>query len=186
MKLTALTAVFVVGGAVVAETPLNFALVDSFQAMRECGDGERVSKELDLFREKLSKEIQEEAQKITKEETDLKSKAATIKPDVLAKEQRNLDKQKRDLEEKVRESEDEIKLVMQQKTEELAVKVEEGIVAVAKAKDFDAVIDKMTGRVMYTKDERKGDITVETIEYMNKKSTTVAKQDARPRPTTSG
>ena len=118
----------------------------------------------------------DEAMKITKEESDLKSKALTIKPDVLAKQERELSKQKRALEEKVRESEEEIKMAMQQKTEELAVKIEEGIVAVAKDKGVDAVIDKMTGRVMYTKDERKGDITVEAIDYINKKSSTVAKQ----------
>ncbi len=177
-------AVFVVSGiaaAVPAKESLDIAFVDSFKAMRECKEGERVGKELDTMRDKLSKEIQDEAMKITKDESDLKSKASTIKPDMLAKQERELSKQKRALEEKVRESEEEIKLAMQQKTEELAVKIEEGIVAVAKDKGVDAVIDKMTGRVMYTKDERKGDITVDAIAYINKKSSTVAKQGDEPK-----
>jgi Skp family chaperone for outer membrane proteins len=163
---------------------LDIAFVDSFQAMRECEDGQRVGKELDTMRDKLSKEIQNEAIRITKEETDLKSKAATLKSDVLAQNERKIAKQKRDLEEKVRESEEAIKVAMQQKTEELAVKIEEGIVEVAKARGVDAVIDKMTGRVMYTKDNHKGDITTDAIAYVDKKSSTVAKSATIPKTAT--
>ena len=163
---------------------LDIAFVDSFQAMRECVDGQRVGKELDTMRDKLSKEIQDEATKITKEESDLNSKSATLKPDILAQNKRKIEKQKRDLEDKVRESEEEIKVAMQQRTEELAVKIEEGIVEVAKAKNVDAVIDKMTGRVMYTKDNHKGDITSDAIAYVDKKSSTVAQNDTTPRAAT--
>ena len=163
---------------------LDIAFVDSFQAMRECEDGQRVGKELDTMRDKLSKEIQNEAIRITKEETDLKSKAATLKSDVLAQNERKIAKQKRDLEEKVRESEEAIKVAMQQKTEELAVKIEEGIVEVAKARGVDAVIDKMTGRVMYTKDNHKGDITTDAIAYVDKKSSTMAKSAIVPKTAT--
>ncbi len=163
---------------------LDIAFVDSFQAMRECEDGQRVGKELDAMRDQLSKEIQDEATKITKEESDLNSKAAALKPEVLAQNKRKIEKQKRDLEEQVRESEEKIKITMQQKTEELAVKIEEGIVEVAKSKGVDAVIDKMTGRVMYTKDDHKGDITTEAIAYVDKKSSTVAKNTTTPKAAT--
>ncbi len=163
---------------------LDIAFVDSFQAMRECEDGQRVGKELDTMRDKLSKEIQDEATKITKEESDLNSKAATLKPDILAQNKRKIEKQKRDLEEKVRESEEQIKVAMQQRTEELAVQIEEGIVEVAKARGVDAVIDKMTGRVMYTKDNHKGDITTDAIAYVDKKSSTVAKNNTTPKTAT--
>jgi Skp family chaperone for outer membrane proteins len=152
----------------------DIAFIDSFKAMRESKDGQVVGKELDEMREKFSKEIQQEAQKIAKEESDLKSKASMIKPDLLAKEQRRIEKLKRDLEDVVREKEEIIKVTMQQKTEELAVKIEEGIIAVAKEKGVDAVIDKMTGRVMYTKDDNSGDLTNETINFVDKKSMAVA------------
>lgn len=165
-----------------AKEALDIAFVDSFQAMRECEEGKRVGKELDTLRDKLSKEIQTEATKITKEESDLKSKASTLKPDILTQNERVLTKRKRALEEKVRESEEEIKVAMQQKTEALAVKIEEGIVEVAKAKGVDAVIDKMTGRVMYTKDNYKGDITADAIACVNKK--TIAKSSSTPKQAT--
>ena len=43
----------------------------------------------------------------------------------------------------------------------------------------------MTGRVMYTKDDRKGDITVEAIDYIDKKATTaVAQTGTRPKTAT--
>ncbi len=153
---------------------LQIAFVDSFKAMRECEEGRVVGQALEDMREKFSKEIQQDAQKIAKEESDLKTKASTLKPDVKLKEEHRITKLKRELEDAVREKEETIKITMQQKTEELAIKVEEGIVAVAKEKGVDAVIDKMTGRVMYTKDDNTGDITSEAISFVNKKAVTVA------------
>ena len=58
--------------------------------------------------------------------------------------------------------------------------MEEGIVAVEKQKGVDEVIDKMTGRVVYTKEDNRGDITLDAIAQVNKKSnkaTAVAKKD---------
>ncbi len=153
---------------------MYIAFVDSFEAMRKCSDGEKVSKEIDTLREKASKEIRSDAEKLAKAEMDLKNKATMLKPQELAKQERELAKSKRALEELLREKEDEIKITMQQKTEELAMKIEEGIVAVAKEKNVDAVIDKMTGRVMYTKDNNKGDITADAIKFVDKKSDLVA------------
>lgn len=184
-QIAALAVVMAITGtsyAVVArdtKETLDIAFVDSFQAMRECEDGKRVGKELDAMRDRLSKEIQDEATKITKEETELNSKASALKPDIIAQNKRKIEKRKRELEDKVRESEEEIKVAMQQRTEELAVKIEEGIVEVAKTKGVDAVIDKMTGRVMYTKDNQKGDITSDAISYVNKKTATVAKNETQ-------
>jgi len=167
-----------------AKELLDIAFVDSFQAMRECEAGIKVGKELDAMRDKFSKEIQDEATRITKEETDLNSKAATLKPDILAQNKRKIEKEKRDLQEQASEKEEQIKVVMQQKTEELAVQIEEGIVQVAKDRGVDAVIDKMTGRVMYTKDNHKGDITSDAISYVNQKAATLAKSNTTPKTAT--
>ncbi len=156
------------------ETKLNIVFVDSFKAMRECKDGLVVGKEIDTARENASKQLRSDAEKLAKMEAELKNKMSTLKPQELAKQSRDLDKRKRDLEEMLREKEEEIKITMQQKTEELAIKVEEGIVAVAKEKGVDAVIDKMTGRVMYTKDNNKGDITVDAIKFVDQKSEKLA------------
>ncbi len=163
-----------------ADQVLDIAFVDSFQAMRECEEGKLVGRELDAVREKLSKEIQDEAQKLAQVEKELKSKMATMKKEVVEREERKLAKQRRSLEDRVRDGEEELKIIMQNKTETLAAKVEEGIVAVAKQKGVDAVIDKMTGRVVYTKEDNRGDITLDAIAQVNKKSnkaTAVAKKD---------
>src|SRR5579872_924390 len=159
---------------------LDIAFVDSFQAMRECEEGKKVGKELDTIREKLSKEIQEEAQRLAAEEKEFKAKLPTMKKELAEQQERNLAKRRRALEDRVRDGEEELKITMQNKTETLAAKVEEGIVQVAKQKGVDAVIDKMTGRVLYTKEDNKGDITLDTIAQVNKqttkKETTVAKK----------
>ncbi len=168
----------VTAGALAKNEALDIVFVDSFRAMRECNDGEKVGKEIDNLRETASNEIRKTAENLAKAEADLKSKASMLKPVELAKQERDLDKRKRDLQESVGEKEQEIKMVMQQKTEELAVKIEEGVVTVAKEKGVDAVIDKMTGRVMYTKDNNRGDITSEAIGAINQKSATLAKAGA--------
>lgn len=172
-KLPLFAVVLTIAGSTIAKE-MQIVFVDSFKAMRECKDGQLVGKELDDMRDAFSKEIQAEAQKIANMEKDLKSQASTLKAEVLNKKSREIDRLKRDLEDAVREKEETIKITMQQKTEQLAVKVEESIVTVAKSKDVDAVIDKMTGRVMYTKDDNKGDITNEAIAAVDKKGVTVA------------
>ena len=156
---------------IMARADLDIVFVDSFEAMRKCKDGELASKKIDMDRDSISKELQEKAQEIAKEQGDLESKKATLKPELVAKRQRDIDRKKREFEDLVRDKEEEMKLVMQQHTEHVAMKVEEGIVAVAKDKNVDAVIDKMTGRVLYTKDNNKGDITADTIKYVDAKMT---------------
>lgn len=153
---------------------LQIAFVDSFEAMRKCKDGEKVSLKIDELRDDASKKIRAEAEKLAKVEMDLKQKAAMLKPQELSKQERNLRNKKIELEDLVKEKEEEIKITMQQETEKLAMQVEEGIRAVAQEKDLDAVIDKMTGRVMYTKDNNKGDITADAIQFVDHKSAILA------------
>ncbi len=185
-----------VAGLLAKDASLDIAFVDSFAAMRECKDGQLVGAEIDKLREVASQELQKDAEFLAKTEADLKTKAAMLKPAELAKQERELAKKKRALEETLQEKEAELKLVMQQKTEDLAVKIEQGIVEVAKAKGVDAVIDKMTGRVMYTKEGNKGDLTQDAIAAIDKKSdlvaqskkadasTTVAKADSKSKAVT--
>ncbi len=160
--------------AKVADKPLNIAFVDSFEAMRECEEGKRVGARIDAMRDKASAAIKAEAEKLAQTDADLKAKASTMDQQVLAKKGRELDKQRRDLEERVREEEETIKVTMQKETEVLAEQVERGIVAVAKERGVDAVIDKMTGRVMYTKDENNGDITKDAINRVDTESRKLA------------
>lgn len=170
--------------AKVADKPLNIAFVDSFEAMRECEEGKRVGARIDAMRDKASAAIKAEAEKLAQTDADLKAKASTMDQQVLAKKGRELDKQRRDLEERVREEEETIKVTMQKETEVLAEQVERGIVAVAKERGVDAVIDKMTGRVMYTKDENNGDITKDAIARVDTESRKLAQANGAKATTT--
>lgn len=186
LLFTAVICTITAAGLQAKESGLQIAFVDSFAAMRECKDGQAVSQELDRLRDKAAQELKSDADVLQKAEADLKQKAAMLKPAELAKQERELSKKKRDLDERLQEKEQELKMVMQQKTEELAVKIEAGIVDVAKEKGVDAVIDKMTGRVMYTKEDNKGDITRDAIAAIDKKAatTTVAKADTKAKSAT--
>lgn len=167
-----------VASPAVAPKPMDIVFVDSFQAMRECQEGKKVGKELDTVREKLSKEIQQDAQKLAAQEKELQGKLPTMKKEAADREQRKLAKNRRELEDRVRDGEEELKIMMQNKTEALAAKVEEGIVEVAKRKGVDAVIDKMTGRVLYTKEDNNGDITLDAIAQVDKSNKEAAKATA--------
>lgn len=143
-------------------------IVDSFRVMRECDEGQIIAKELDGLREKLSKEIEADSQKLVKRQEDLKAKASTMKKELVEKEQRQLAKDQRALEEKIGESENELKVVMQQKTEKLAMKVETSIIDVAKEEGAELVVDGPSGRVLYMKPGSDRDITGNSIAQVNK------------------
>ena len=149
-----------------ADANLKIGFVDSFEAMRNCEPGIKAGKELEAQRDTLSKAIKEDEQKYTQAVNEYKSKSATMSEAARDKEQQKIVKMERDLKAKVEESEESLKLSMQRTTEKLAKDIEQGIVNVAKETDLDAIVDKMTGRVVYAKD--KLDFTSHTIKQMNK------------------
>lgn len=159
-------------GAAKKSEPLDIAFVDSFKAMRECKDGEIAITQINDLTTKISNEVKMDVEKLAKAENELKSKAESgmLKPTEYEKQARGLGKIKRDLEETYREKEEEIKMVRMQKLEEVAIKIEESVRVVAEQEGVDAVIDMTTGRVMYSKNNNKGDITSKTIDRANKKS----------------
>ena len=98
LLLTAVVVGVSVAGMHAKDTPLQIAFVDSFAAMRECEEGQKVGKAIDAMRDKASDAIRKEAEALAKLETDLKQKASMLKPAELAKQEREFNKKRRDLE----------------------------------------------------------------------------------------
>jgi outer membrane protein len=147
---------------------LNIRFIESFSVMRNCSQGVEAGKKLDSKREQLGKEIQKDEQKMSQALNEFQSKATTLSEAAREKEEKNLRRMKTDYEAKVQESKYEMELAMQKTTEELAKDMEAAVTEVAKRDKLDAVVDSITGRVIYVKENL--NITGQVVKEMNVKN----------------
>lgn len=146
------------GSLVAAETcDVKIRFIDTFAAMRESTEGAKVAETIEKKREGIAKQLEADGKKLEAADKEVRAKMSTLSKEAINKEEARLTKMKRDLENKVRDGEETLKLDMQQATENLAHKVEKAVDAYAKTEKPDAIIDKTTGRVVYT--SGKADIT---------------------------
>lgn len=135
-----------------SKNSLNIRYIDSFEVMRLSKGGQEAQKELEKQRNELAADLQKDDKKLKDAAADFQAKAATLSEAARDKEQQRLVKMERDLKTKAQEYEETIKLSMQRMTEKLARDVEEAVAALGKEKDYDAIADTMTGRVLYVSD----------------------------------
>lgn len=150
----------------VSRVDLNTRYIDVFSAMRESDEGKEAAEKLEVKREELGKSIEGLRAKYETLVTEFKTKAATMNDSARAKKEQEVVKIKRDYESALQGAEEEMKLVMQQVTEALAKEVEAAVTIIAKAEGLDAVVDKVTGRVIYT--SQKADWTSKVVQSMDK------------------
>jgi outer membrane protein len=137
--------------AVATGQTLNVRYVESFTVMRECERGHECAQILEAKREQLSKDLAKAEQAYTQRVTEYQAKAATMSTAAREKEEKEIRRLEIDLKTKAQESEHEMKLAMQKITEELAQNMEAVIVAYAQKENLDAVVDIITGKVLYVK-----------------------------------
>jgi Skp family chaperone for outer membrane proteins len=130
---------------------LNIRFVESFSIMRECERGAECAKILDAKREQLTKELAKAEQAYTQKVTEFQAKGATLSIAAREKEEKELRRMEIDLKAKAQESDYEMKLAMQKITEELAHNMEAVIISYAEKNNLDAVVDTITGKVLYVK-----------------------------------
>ena len=147
-------------------TNIEIRFIDSFEVMGSCQEGIKARHDLEEKREVLGKEIQQEEQKITQIMSEYKGKSSMLSDSAREKEEKKLMKMDREYKNKIQESEEELKIDMQKKTENLARNVDKAVIKVAKEEKLDAVVDKVTGRVIYV--DEKFDFTVQVKGEMNK------------------
>lgn len=146
------------GSVIAADTSdIKIRFIDTFAAMRESTEGIKVADSIEKKREGIAKQLEADGKKLEAKDKEVRAKMSTMSKEALNKEEATMTKMKRDLENKVRDGEETLKLDMQQATENLAHKVEKAVDAYAKIEKPDAIIDKTTGRVVYT--SGKADIT---------------------------
>jgi len=153
---------------VLAGSNLKIGFVDTFEVMRNCKSGKEATKDIQMQQETLAKELQEEQQRVAKAMSDFQGKGAALKPEIREKEEKKIVNMRRSLESKAQEYEEDLKITMQRISERIAKEVDEGVIAMAQASSFDAMVDKMTGRVIYTKAEF--DVTEAVTKQVDKKA----------------
>lgn len=167
----ALSMIMVAGMSLEAKNPpLDIAFVNVYEAMGKCDEGQQITEKLNKKRDELSKELEAEGMRIAQEADELNKKGPTLKPEVLAQNKRKLESDQRRLQEKAQESDVQLQEFMQEQTKPLAQRAEEAVYEVAKESGFDVVVDSATGRVVYSKDNTKGDLTMDAIAAINKKT----------------
>ena len=145
---------------------LNICYIDLFGAMGGSAEGKEASKQLELKREELAKLVEPSRAKYETAATEYKNKAATMNESARAKKEQEIIKAERDYKNALQDAEEQMKLVMQTVTEALAKEVELAVAELAKKDGLDAVVDKMTGRVLYT--SGKADYTAKVVQSMDK------------------
>ena len=153
-------------GEVVQQGDLKVRYIDVFGAMRECKEGMQETEKLEGVRKDLASNIQNEGKKLETAMNKFKTESSTLNDTARSKKEQELTKMKRDYDNIVQGSEEQMKLVMQQVTEQLAKEVEQGVIEIAKLEKLDAVVDRVTGRVVYTSE--RSDYTTKIVKVMNK------------------
>jgi len=147
-------------------TNIEIRFIDSFEVMGGCKEGVKARHDLETKRELLSKDLQKEEQKMTQTMSEYKGKSSMLNDSAREKEEKKLMRMDREYKNKIQESEEDLKIDMQKKTENLARNVDKAVIKVAKQEKLDAVVDKVTGRVIYVDD--KFDFTAQVKSEMNK------------------
>lgn len=147
-------------------TTIEIRFIDSFEVMGGCKEGVQARHDLEVKREVLSLDLQKEEQKMTQTMSEYKGKSSMLNDSAREKEEKKLMRMDREYKNKIQESEEDLKIDMQKKTENLARNVDKAVIKVAKQEKLDAVVDKVTGRVIYVDD--KFDFTAQVKSEMNK------------------
>lgn len=147
-------------------TDLKVRYIDMYAAMRESKEGAEVSKELENKRKEYAQALETEEKQLNQAMTEYRNKSSMLSESARSKEEQRIAKLKRDYEAKAKNNEEDLKLIMQQKTEHLGRKIEKAVAEIAKRDGLDAVVDKVTGRVIYTSNT--SDCTMKITEEMNR------------------
>ena len=147
-------------------TNIEIRFIDSFEVMGGCNEGVKARQDLEVKREVLSKDLQKEERKITQTMSEYKGKSSMLSDAARDNEEKKLVRMEREYKNKIQESEEDLKIDMQKKTENLARNVDKAVIKVAKEEKLDAVVDKVTGRVIYV--DEKFDFTAQVKNEMNK------------------
>jgi Skp family chaperone for outer membrane proteins len=152
---------------VASKADLKIRYVNVFGAMQDSREGSEAAAKVEDRRKEYAASIESKAKKFETAANEFKSKAATMNEASRTKRAREMEDMKRDYENFLQDCEKEMQLAMQQVTEALAKEVETAVADLAKKEGLDAVVDKITGRTIWSSD--KADLTGQVVQSMNQR-----------------
>lgn len=124
--------------------------INSMEVMQKSEKGKKIGGELEVKRTTWHQEIKEMGEKIQSDIKAYTDRKLTMSEAACEKEEKRLLKAERDYKALIEEREQDFQRAMNIATESLLKEVEKIVAAVAKQEGWDAVIDTLTGRVLYT------------------------------------
>lgn len=167
-----------------AKKDMTVEYVDALAAMRESDEGKRITSEIETKRRKMAEELQKIEKQLMQSAKATQEKWSTMSEEAREKTQREMAKAERDYKMKAQEYEEELQREMQKATEKLSKELDEAVAQYAQESKIDVVIDRVTGRVVYSVVDQEP--TQKITELMNKncKQTVVAEGNKKSAGTT--
>lgn len=157
------------------ETGLKFGFINSFEAMRNCAEGQRIAQGIETKRAEMTKELEEDQNAIMKLANDYQTKASVLSEAARQDMEKQIRRMRTDYETKVKESQYELETMISKDTEVLAHAVEQACKPLAIANNLDVIIDEATGRTFYVRDDARHTETL--VVHMDKTHKSGEKQD---------
>lgn len=145
---------------------------DQIAGMSQSEDGKEAQKAMEKLQTDLAAELETKRKNLDERLKLFNAKKETLSTEARQKEEQELMAASNELQGEVRQAQERIRGEMNKVTEKLAKVAEEAAVEIAKAEKVDVLLEKNTGRVIYTKNGT--DLTDKVQKKMNEK-TAVAK-----------
>jgi Skp family chaperone for outer membrane proteins len=153
----------------------KISTLDQIVAMSQSEEGKEAQKAMEALQTREASALENERKSLDERLKLFNAKKDTLSDDARKKEEQELMASSNGLQGKVREAQELIRGEMAKATEKLAKLSDEAAIEIAKAENVDLLLEKNTGRVIYTKNGN--DLTDKIQKKMNEK-TTVAKNKA--------
>jgi outer membrane protein len=142
---------------------------DQIIGMSQCDMGKEEQAVMEQLQAKYSEQLEGDRKKLDDRLKVFNAKKDTLSEDARKKEEQELMAASNNLQNEVRKAQELIRAEMGKATERLSKLTEEAAVEIAKAEKVDVLLEKNTGRVVYTKNGT--DLTDKIQNKMNEKTT---------------
>lgn len=130
---------------------MNIGVVNLFDCMGTSEQGKKFRLDVESKQKELEGKIATLQQSFESQVKDFNTKKDLLTTDARAKEEQRLVNLQSDLQNEAQKAEQELRLVMNSLTEDLAQEAEKAAIALAQEKNFDLLLEKTSGRVIYCK-----------------------------------
>lgn len=130
---------------------MKIGVANLFDCMGNSEQGKKFKLDVENKQKELETNIATLQQSFESQVKDFNTKKDLLTTDARAKEEQRLLSLQSDLQNEAQKAEQELRLVMNSLTEDLAMEAEKAAIALAQEKDFDLLLEKTSGRVIFCK-----------------------------------